>query len=681
MNRSHSRRFYSFRFCIVYLVNFIFVVSVIVKTQGPSKCDSADYTNCREGSQNVDVPASSRGLSYNEMGTPSGPSWDISEEYSSINDSRIQDDMTFIDSNIRAIEKLSKENIINHAESNKLIQSLVQIHDLNINSIIILKNLNTFALCISSTDNSNMEHNLLWAKLGMLAKRISIAYEPASHFLEHCSDETLSLFFSRSKSTAASEFNLLRSRKMNEHSFSRAEEDIINSYSAPGIISWGNLYKDISRSIKVVYKGNLSEDKTISMGLSSAESMLDHPNAEVRKSVWIGINNAWKVHYEACAAALNAITSWRLENARRMRYSDFLFPSLFANRMTRKSLDAMMLAIENRGSNLGQKALQLQAIVLGKPGLEPWDLSAPLPSSNRGAFSTEYTFNESIELIADAADRFDPSIARFVRMMRDKRYIEATSSNSKRSGSYCTYFFKTKTPRVYLSDFNGRSDSISTLAHELGHAWHWWAMRDEPVQSTFSPMNMAETASTFLETATKIELSKRSSGMESFVIQWTLLQNAITFLCNIPARYEFEKQLNERRPRGRLSPAQLDEIMVQSWGKYYGSALESIQYTGSFFASKRHFYMTTLPFCNYSYTFGYLFSLSIFSYRGREDGKPFSEMYRDLLRDTGKMTAEELVHVHLGRDIETEAFWLDAISLVEKLVVDFETTGIELGYF
>lgn len=440
----------------------------------------------------------------------------------------------------------------------------------------------------------------------------------------------------------------------------------------------------MSRSIEVGYKGN-STDASSLVGLATAESMLDDPSAEVRKSVWIGISNAWKVHYEACAAALNAITSWRLEDARLRKYDDYLYPTLFANRMTRKSLDAMMYAIEKRGSKLGQKSLRLQSVVLGKPQMEPWDLSAPLPSSNRGTASTAYTFNESIELIADAADGYDASIGGFVRMMRDKRYIEATSSSSKRSGSYCTYFFKTRTPRVYLSDFNGRPNSISTLAHELGHAWHWWTMRDEPMQSKFAPMNMAETASTFLETATKIELSKRSSStVESFEIQWNLLQDAVTFLCNIPARYEFEKHLNERRSKGRLSPAELDELMVQSWTKYYGNALGSIEYTGSFFASKRHFYMTALPFCNYSYTFGYLFSLSIFGYNDREDAKKkksFPKMYLDLLRDTGKMTAEELVHTHLRRDIESEDFWMDAITLVEKMVSDFETTGVELGYF
>lgn len=253
MTRWHSRKLYRCLFCFAYLVNFIFVVSVIVQTQRPLKCDPADYKNCGEATQNLNLGFSSRKLNDNDshsnqqIGPPSpltftGPAWDFSEEYSSINDSRIEADLTLIDSNILSLNILgsmfyvnlvdAKENMtVAQAESHNVIDSLEQMHDLNINSIVLLKNLNTFALCISSTDNGNKEHNKLWAKLGMLGKRISFAYEPASTFLEHCTDEVLDLFFSKSESTAASKFDLLRSRSTKKHSLSPSEDEIISSYS------------------------------------------------------------------------------------------------------------------------------------------------------------------------------------------------------------------------------------------------------------------------------------------------------------------------------------------------------------------------------------------------------------------------------------------------------------------
>lgn len=88
----------------------------------------------------------------------------------------------------------------------------------------------------------------------------------------------------------------------------------------------------------------------------------------------------------------------------------------------------------------------------------------------------------------------------FVKMMRDEKWIETSRGDTKRPGAYCTGFSKSRTPRVYLSDYNGGSALLLTLAHELGHAFHSWVTRDLPQAQLSYPMNLAETASIFFET-------------------------------------------------------------------------------------------------------------------------------------------------------------------------------------
>ncbi len=46
----------------------------------------------------------------------------------------------------------------------------------------------------------------------------------------------------------------------------------------------------------------------------------------------------------------------------------------------------------------------------------------------------------------------------------------------------------------------GSSNDVSTLAHELGHAFHSYVMKDLPLLNQIFAMNVAETASTFAET-------------------------------------------------------------------------------------------------------------------------------------------------------------------------------------
>ena len=53
---------------------------------------------------------------------------------------------------------------------------------------------------------------------------------------------------------------------------------------------------------------------------------------------------------------------------------------------------------------------------------------------------------------------------------------------------------------LVMTNFQGSFSDISTLAHELGHAWHNRCMKGLPFMMTDAPMPLAETASIFNET-------------------------------------------------------------------------------------------------------------------------------------------------------------------------------------
>ncbi len=83
-----------------------------------------------------------------------------------------------------------------------------------------------------------------------------------------------------------------------------------------------------------------------------------------------------------------------------------------------------------------------------------------------------------------------------------------------------------------------------------------------------------------------------------------------------------------------------------------------------------HYYITTSPFYNFPYTFGYLFALSLYA-KSKEIGKSFEKEYIALLRDSGSMSLENLAMKHLGEDITTEDFWGKGIKLCVKDVEEF----------
>lgn len=202
-------------------------------------------------------------------------------------------------------------------------------------------------------------------------------------------------------------------------------------------------------------------------------------------------------------------------------------------------------------------------------------------------------------------------------------------------------------------------------------------MRDMPRYQTYYSMTLAETASIFAETLVRDALfAQASTPAEQLEIAWADGMAATTFLLNIPARFTFEQQLVEARKQGFVIADRLKQLMRESWQHWYEDSLSS--YDEMFWASKLHFSMSYLGFYNYPYLFGYLFSLGIYAQRDQY-GDAFCDRYTALLRDTGSMTAEDLVQRHLQQDIRQPEFWQASLSIVEQAVSRLEALSNQMA--
>lgn len=272
-------------------------------------------------------------------------------------------------------------------------------------------------------------------------------------------------------------------------------------------------------------------------------------------------------------------------------------------------------------------------------------------------------------MIGDSFANVDPKMGDFVQMMSKNQWIEARVLPNKAPGAYCTGFLKSKTPRVFQS-YMGSMKDVSTLAHELGHAYHSWVLRDFPLMQTHYPMTLAETASIFSETLLSERLMATGNASGKFSVAWEEASNAVSLLMNIPARFEFEKELYQARLEGPLSAAELGRLTDQAWKKWYGDLLTQTE--SQYWMTKLHFSISGVSFYNFPYTFGYLFGLGIYAQREKL-GKDFHQAYVAILQDTGRMTAEDLIQKHLRMDIRQPGFWFESLKIVERKISYFET--------
>ena len=216
---------------------------------------------------------------------------------------------------------------------------------------------------------------------------------------------------------------------------------------------------------------------------------------------------------------------------------------------------------------------------------------------------------------------------------------------------------------------NSMSD-VLTLAHELGHAFHSWVMRDMPYSLSHYPMTLAETASIFAESVVRDELfAAAESSYEKRLMLFEEMSSALGFLVNIPVRYEFERDFYQQRAAGELGVGALRELMSATWSRWYGDSMS--QADDLFWASKLHFSIADVSFYNYPYLFGYLFSKGVYSQRAQR-GDTFYPDYIKLLRATGSMSAEELAREYLQVDLAKPDFWQASIDIASAQIDAFE---------
>ncbi|KQL44723.1 oligoendopeptidase [Brevibacillus choshinensis] len=454
-------------------------------------------------------------------------------------------------------------------------------------------------------------------------------------------------------------FPLNERRRRAQEKLSPEQEVLANDLAVDGYHAWQDLYNAVvgRMTIEVELDG---EKKQLSVG--QASNLLSHPDRAVRKQVFEKWLEAWGNETELCAQALNHLGGFRLSLYRHRGWDSVLREPLDIGRMQEKTLDAMWQAINTRKDRL-VAYLERKAKLIGVEKLSWYDISAPVGSTHK-----KVSYDEAAALIVDNFDRFNPKMAEFAQLAFDEAWIEAEDRPGKRPGGFCTSFPVSKQSRVFMT-YAGNASNVSTLAHELGHAYHQQVMWDLPPLSQNYAMNVAETASTFAEMIlADAAVKNAASDDERLVLLEDKLQSVVAFFMNIQARFLFEKNFYEQRKNGLVSAADLDRLMTEAQQEAYNGALA--EYEPHFWASKLHFYITSYPFYNFPYTFGYLFSLSVYA-RALAEGEGFAAKYDALLQDTGRLMVEDLAKTHLGEDMTQVEFWQAAVDLAVADIDEF----------
>lgn len=458
-------------------------------------------------------------------------------------------------------------------------------------------------------------------------------------------------------------FSLKESRNFGKHLLSDEQEALISKMHLDGLSGWSSHYNTLVASVKIPFHDKDGNPITLSAGQADNE-ILGNDDPNYRHDLMPAWEKAWSEKQNLFADTLNHLSGSRLTDYQVHHIDDVLTYPLALNRMSKQTLDTMWQVVdENKGLMI--KYLQRKAKLMGKDTIGWQDVEAPLHLSNTKR--DKITYNQAAEFIMQQFKKFSPKMAQLAKRAFENRWIEAENRPGKEPGGYMQDLPETGEARIFLT-FTGSPNDAATIAHELGHAFHSSVMTDLPYFRQDYAMNVAETASTLGELiVADANVQEATSDEEKISLLNDKMDNPIAMFLNIHARYLFETRYYEKRKNGTLTARQINELMLQAQKDAFDNSLDI--YSPHFWASKMHFYFDDVPFYNFPYTFGYLFSLGIYAQAQKTDN--FEDKYIALLRDTANMSTEDLAKKHLNIDLTQPDFWEAGVKLIKKDIDEF----------
>ncbi len=211
---------------------------------------------------------------------------------------------------------------------------------------------------------------------------------------------------------------------------------------------------------------------------------------------------------------------------------------------------------------------RLRARALGRDTLTYFDLHCPLV----GGGKRDYGVDDAKRLVLEAMEPLGADYTQAMRAAFERRWIDWHPGPGKRSGAYATGAAYDVHPYVLLN-FNGNFDSVSTLAHEAGHAMHsYFSNRTQPYPCADYSIFVAEVASTFNE-ALLIErlLAESKDRDEKIFLLGHWLDGIRATLFRQAFFAEFELEIHRRAERGEaLTGEALSTLYLQLLRAYQG---------------------------------------------------------------------------------------------------------------
>jgi oligoendopeptidase F len=359
--------------------------------------------------------------------TISAPRWDLSNVYPSLESREFKAAVEDYKKQVAALEKFFK-NKLSKADTKTKVKDLAPLVGKAIDQINKIQTLSaTIVPFIYSYVSTNSRDKVAMKTLSEFEQASLPMNQLMTRFKAWLGsvEPKLDKVIHNNKSAAAHAFMLREAAEQSRYLMSEAEEALAAELSLSGGNAFEKLQGTVTSQLSVDFE---LEGKTQKLPMPALINLRSHPDEATRRRGYEAENKAWEASKEILAACLNGVKGEANTLNKKRGRRDAIHSSLEAARMDRKTLEAMLTAMQD-SFPMFRRYWNAKARKLGKEKLAWWDIFAPM-----GRTDKVYSFEEARDFILENFGKFSPDLAAFAKRAFDSNWIDAEQRDGKRGG-------------------------------------------------------------------------------------------------------------------------------------------------------------------------------------------------------------------------------------------------------
>jgi len=456
------------------------------------------------------------------------------------------------------------------------------------------------------------------------------------------------------------------------HTRTAAEEEII---ATAGMVTDApySVYNILANADTPWPTVTLSDGSKVRLDQAAYTRYRSSVNREDRRKVFDAFWAAWKEFARTFGTTLFSQVKRDAFYAKVRHYDSSLESALDDNKVP---VEVYRTLIRETDASLPtlHRYFRLRARMLGVDKLRYYDIYPPLVKTDK-----TYSIDDAKRLVLEATQPLGEDYVSVVKQGFGNRWMDVYPRQGKQSGAYSNGAVYDVHPYV-LMNYNDDYESLSTLAHEFGHAMHsYLANTAQPYPTADYSIFLAEVASTMNEALLLEKMLKEAKDDDErlFYLGSALEQLRGTYYRQAMFA-EFELRIHEIVERGEaLSSDRLTQIYGELLRRYSGQAEGVMDIDDAYtveWAYIPHFYYN---FYVYQYATSIAAS-SLIADRILQGERGAAKTYLDLLKAGGSDYPYELLK-RAGVDLATPDPYRSIAARMDRIMDQIEAILAKQG--